>query len=132
MTWSALVDTKQDLDGMKDLQQHFLKSLADCKAEIRNLSQEVENLKIVNNVQNKRIKEMERKNAKETATKLQGKASYDIPTVLKRASVEIPKDTVGDRGFISVRSIRSSDLYQEKAAETHQLPCRPIKIPSFR
>ncbi|XP_068698449.1 TNF receptor-associated factor 4-like [Montipora foliosa] len=93
MTWSALVDTKQDLDGMKDLQQNVLKSLADCKAEIRNLSQEVENLKIVNTVQNKRIKEMERKNAKETATKLQGK---------------VPYDTLRDRGLIHAWPIRSA------------------------
>ncbi|XP_068725653.1 TNF receptor-associated factor 6-like isoform X2 [Montipora capricornis] len=134
MTWSALVDTKQELngiianyDGMKDLQQSLLKSLGDCKAEIRNLSQEVENLKIVNAVQNKKIKEMERKNAKETATK--SKVSYHIPAVLKRASVEIPNDTLGDRGFIAGRPIRSSDLYPEKAAETRQLPCKPIKVP---
>ena len=89
MTWSALVDTKQELDGMKDLQQNVLKSLADCKAEIRNLCQEVENLKIVNTVQNKRIKEMERKNAKETATKLLGRASYEIAA--DHESVKITK-----------------------------------------
>ena len=82
MTWSSLVQTKQDLNNMKDVQQKFqevqeinlkmsesLKKItefvADCRAEIRDLSLAVKTLEVENIQQRKFIEEVARKTAKE-------------------------------------------------------------------
>lgn len=82
MTWSSLVQTKRDLNNMKDVQQKFqevqeinskmseslekmTEFVAHCRAEIRDLSLEVKTLKVENIQQKKLIEDMARKTAKE-------------------------------------------------------------------
>ena len=67
MTWCSLVETKQELDSMRDLRQKFHKvdevnqkmveSNARCRVEIKDLSVAVKNLKIENTQQNKSIED---------------------------------------------------------------------------
>lgn len=82
MTWSSLVQTKRDLNNMKDVQQKFqevqeinskmseslekmTEFVADCRAEIRDLSLAVKTLRVENIQQKKLIEDMARKTAKE-------------------------------------------------------------------
>lgn len=75
MTWSSLVQTKQELDSMKDLRQEFHKvqgvnqkmsdSVAYCRAEVRDLSLAVKNLKAENIQLKKFVDDLTKKTARE-------------------------------------------------------------------
>ena len=74
LTWSSLIEMKKQLDTMKDLRYKFHKvqevnqkmseSVADCHAEIRDLSLAVKNLEMENIQQKKLIEDMAKKTAR--------------------------------------------------------------------
>ena len=65
MTWSSLVQTKQDLSTIKHWQQKMVKLVGYCRDQNQNLSQEVKTLKDEYIEQGKWIENMVRKTPKE-------------------------------------------------------------------
>ena len=118
MTWSSLVQTKQELDTMKDLRQEFHKvqginqkmsdSIAYCRAEVRDLSLAVKNIKAENIQLKKFIDDLTKKTARDIKS-LESKmlrqtqiGGYDVSKaqpIYKTAIVsanDVPLESSGD------------------------------------
>ena len=132
MTWSSLVQAKEELDNMRqkfyevqEANQKMAESFGACRAEIRGLSLKVENLELENIVQKKMIEDMARKTSKELKSVesrvlryAKGRTSGEDTTILRRLN-NLPREplfhhdtAVGStrsftHGFAQIRSCAS-------------------------
>lgn len=124
MTWSSLVQTKQELDSMKDLRQEFHKvqgvnqkmsdSVAYCRAEVRDLSLAVKNLKAENIQLKKFVDDL----TKKTAREIKGLESKMLRHT-QMGGYEVPK-----RDQVYTATIRSANDLLHKAPGATPRPQR--------
>ena len=127
MTWCSLVETKQELDSMRDLRQKFHKvdevnqkmveSNARCRVEIKDLSVAVKNLKMENTQQNKSIEdlslelrhlEMKNTQLKKVIEDLSKKTTKEIKSVESRVLRYTQVRASGDQHLRSYEVVKPS------------------------